>query len=282
MGVTRSDVLAAGQAAFHRLAYGDWGEPTNPNVLFCVHGLARNRRDFDVLAAAMEDRYRVICPDVLGRGDSDWARDAADYNTQRYLSDMSAVLARIDASAVDWVGTSMGGLIGMTAAAMPGSPIRRLVINDIGPFVPNAALRRIADYVGNDPRFEDMEAARSHFRSVYDTFGEITDRQWAHIVEHGVRPHPDGGYRLAYDPDIAIGFRDLADADLDMWALWDRIDVPVLVLRGAESDILPADVAREMSQRGPKAEIVEFPGWGHPPMLMDADQIGIVRDWLLD
>ncbi|MEM9685011.1 MAG: alpha/beta fold hydrolase, partial [Pseudomonadota bacterium] len=171
MGMTRNDVLAAGQAAFHRLAYGDWGEPANPNVLFCVHGLARNSRDFDFLAAAMEDRYRVICPDVLGRGDSDWARDPADYNTQRYLSDMSTVLARIDATTIDWVGTSMGGLIGMTAAAMPGSPIRRLVINDIGPFVPNAALRRIAGYVGNDPRFEDMAAARAHFRSVYDTFG---------------------------------------------------------------------------------------------------------------
>lgn len=281
MGMSRKNVLGVGTSAFHRIAYGDWGEPSNPNVLLCVHGLARNSRDFDFLAAAMEDRYRVLCPDVLGRGDSDWAQDVSDYTTERYLCDVVAVLARTDASAVDWVGTSMGGLIGIAAAAMPGTPVRRLVINDIGPFVPNAALRRIASYVGQDPHFKDRDAASTHFRSVYDTLGPMTEAQWAHIMEHGLRPHDSGGYRLAYDPAIAIGFRELADSDLDMWSLWDRIDVPVLVLRGGKSDVLPADVAREMSQRGPKAEVVEIPGWGHPPMLMNAHQIGLVRDWLL-
>jgi pimeloyl-ACP methyl ester carboxylesterase len=281
MGMSRHDFLGMGSVAFHRLAYVAWGAPGNPRVLFCVHGLTRNGRDFDYLAAALEDSYRVLCPDVLGRGASDWAASASDYNYPQYVADATALLARSGAEAVDWLGTSMGGLMGMIAAAMPGSPLRRLILNDIGPWIPKASLDRIAGYVGTDPVFDDMAGVEAYHRTVHAPFGALSDAQWHHLAVHNMRERDGGGYGLAYDPAIGDAFRANPIDDLDMWAVWDRIECPVLVLRGANSDLLTAEVAEEMTRRGPKAELAEFENCGHAPALMDPAQIATVRDWLL-
>jgi pimeloyl-ACP methyl ester carboxylesterase len=281
MGMSRHSLLGMGSQAFHRLAYVAWGAPESPHVLVCVHGLTRNGRDFDFIAAALEDRYRVICPDVVGRGASAWAAAPADYNNLQYVRDMLPVLAAESTAAVDWLGTSMGGLMGIVAAATSGSPIRRLVLNDIGPFIPKAALKRIADYVGKDPHFADLGAVEQYLRTVHAPFGALSDAQWRHMAEHGARPLEGGGFGLAYDPGIANAFQGDAIGDVDLWGIWDRITCPVLVLRGAESDLLARETAEEMTRRGPKAQLIEFAGCGHAPALMAPDQIAAVRDWLL-
>lgn len=281
MGMSHQTVLGLGASAVHRLGYVEWGSPENPDLLFCVHGLTRTGRDFDYIAAALEDRYRVVCPDVLGRGVSDWSENSADYNNLQYVADAMAVLARTGRESMDWLGTSMGGLMGMIAASLPGTPVKRLILNDIGPVVPQAALQRIADYVGSDPRFEDFGAAEQYLRTVHAPFGNLSDAQWRHLTRHSVRQREDGGYALRYDPKIAEAFKALAPEDIEMWEIWDRIEVPVLVLRGETSDLLLADVAEEMTKRGPKAELVEFPDCGHAPALMDPAQIAVVRDWLV-
>ncbi len=263
-----------------RLAYTDWGDAANPRALVCVHGLTRNARDFDALAAALSPDYRVICADVVGRGGSDWLADPAGYAYPTYIAHLRALLAHLGLARVDFVGTSMGGLIGMILAAGEDSPVARLVMNDIGPFIPGAALARIGDYVGADPQFADVDALEAYLRSIYPGFGPMTDAQWRVFAGHSARALPGGGVALAYDPAIGLPFKDAPAEDVDLWPLWDAVRCPVLVLRGAESDVLPAETAAEMARRGPRARIVELPGVGHAPALMDDAQITIVRDWL--
>jgi len=281
--VTRRDGSYLGLSAggFHRVAYGEWGAPSGERVAVCVHGLTRNARDFDVLATALaEEGLKVVCPDVVGRGQSGRLADPAGYGYPQYLADMNALIARLDVTGLDWIGTSMGGLIGMMLAAQPNTPLRRLVINDVGPFIPKAALERIGDYVGRDPLFADLDTIEAHFRTVYAPFGDLDDLQWRHLVEYGVVA-AEGGYRFAYDPGIAAPFKGASLEDVDLWPIWDAIQIPVLVLRGAESDLLLPETAAEMARRGPKAKLVEIPGCGHAPALMDDEQVAIVRDWLL-
>jgi pimeloyl-ACP methyl ester carboxylesterase len=266
-------------AGFHRVAYAEWGDPDASRVVICCHGLTRNGRDFDVLAGELSRSTRVICPDIVGRGQSDWLRDPAHYGYPQYCADMAALIARLNADRLDWVGTSMGGIIGMTLAAQAGSPIRRLVINDVGPFVPRSALLRIADYVGFDNRFSTLAGLEGHLRKVLEPFGPLTDEQWRHLVAHGHRQRGDGTYGLAYDPAIAQNVR-VAVQDWDLWPLWDRVSCPTLVLRGAGSDLLLADTAQEMTRRGPRAELVTWPGIGHAPALMAPEQINLVAEWL--
>lgn len=266
---------------FHRVAYAEWGDPESSDIALCVHGLTRNGRDFDHLAAALQGERRVLCPDVAGRGRSEWLAAVEDYGYPTYCADMAALLARVGGEAVDWVGTSMGGLIGMMLAAQPGTPIRRLVMNDVGPFVPKEALERIAAYVGTDPHFASLGELERHLREIHAPFGPLTDEQWAHLAHCSVRELPDGAYALAYDPGIATAFKTRPLEDLDLWALWDNVRCPVLVLRGAESDLLLPDTARQMRERGPHAEVVELAGIGHAPALMEHSQIDTVRDWLL-
>ena len=273
--------LGLSKGGFHRLAYTEWGRPRAGHAALCVHGLTRNGRDFDVLAGALaEQGLKVACPDVVGRGRSERLPDPAGYGYPQYLADMNALIARLDVPWVDWIGTSMGGLIGMMMAAQPNTPVRRLVVNDVGPFIPVAALRRIGDYVGRDPRFAGLDAAEAYFREVHRPFGTLTDPQWRRLTEHSVVSAGDG-YRLAYDPAIAAPFREAELKDVDLWPVWEAIEIPVLVLRGADSDLLLAETAAEMAARGPRVEVVEIPGCGHAPALMDESQIAIVRDWLL-
>ena len=264
---------------FHRIAYTEWGDAQSGRVILCCHGLTRNGRDFDALARHLSIHARVVCPDIVGRGRSDWLTDPLHYSYPQYCADMAALIARLGVDEVDWIGTSMGGVIGMTLAAQHQTPIRRLVVNDVGPFVPRAALQRIADYVGLDNRFSTLDAVEKHMRKVHAPFGPLTDVQWRHLVEHGHRQRPDGTFGLAYDPAIAVNVR-LAVRDWDFWPIWDRIQSPALLLRGAQSDLLTADTAEEMTMRGPKAKLITWDGIGHAPALMDKAQIELIADWL--
>jgi pimeloyl-ACP methyl ester carboxylesterase len=269
-----------GPHGFHELAYTEWGDPDHEHVVVCVHGLTRNGRDFDVLASRLATRCRVLCPDVAGRGHSEWLQHKADYAYPTYLADMAALVARSSARQVDWVGTSMGGLIGTFLAATPGTPIRRMVVNDVGPFIPRAALERIASYVGTDPRFADLAEAEAYLRRVHAPFGPLSDEQWHHLATHGTRPRSEGGFGLAYDPGIAEAFRG-GVADVDLWPVWDRVGCEVLVVRGAESDLLDAATAQRMVEAlGARARLIEFAGIGHAPAFMAADQIAAVESFL--
>ncbi len=266
---------------FHRVAYREWGDSDNPRVVICVHGLTRNGRDFDDLAQALADRFRVVCPDMPGRGDSEWLRDANDYTTPTYLTALTALIARCRVDAVSWVGTSMGGLLGMVIAAQAGTPIARLVVNDIGPVIEPAALARIATYVGMDPLFDSFAALEAHVRAVSATFGPLTDAQWESLSRSTARQMQDGRWRLKYDPGIAVPFRAAAVAPTDLWSLWDAIKCPTLVLRGAQSDLLSSATAQAMHKRGPRPDVLEFAGIGHAPMLLTPDQIDPVVRFLL-
>lgn len=279
----RRSLRAISPKGLHRLSYLEWGDPRNDRVLVCVHGLTRCARDFDALAAAMADRYRVVCPDVAGRGDSGWLADPMGYQLPQYVSDMAMLVARLDVEAVHWVGTSMGGLIGMALASLPDTPVVRLVINDAGPVVTRVSLERIGTYVGLAPTFPDLAAAENYIRAVSATFGPHTDAEWRFLTEVVVRRTPEGTYRMHYDPKLAEPFRALLpEKDLELWPVWDAIRCPTLVLRGEQSDLLTRDTCTKMAGRGPKARVVEIPGVGHAPTLLHADQIAIVREFLLE
>jgi pimeloyl-ACP methyl ester carboxylesterase len=275
----RGHVLGLSTGGFHRMVYVAWGYAgrSNRRPVICVHGLTRNGRDFDRLAQGLSSDRLVVCPDVVGRGQSDWLTDSTGYGYAQYCADMGGLIARLGVDAVDWVGTSMGGLIGMTLAAQPKSPIRRLVMNDVGPLIPAAALRRLSDYVGKDPRFESLADLESYLRQIHAPFGALDDAAWRHLAEHSQRRLPDSGFGLAYDPAIGKGLAAALTRDVDLWALWQKVACPVLVLRGAESDLLPAETAKVMTE---KARVVEIPGTGHAPSLMVSDQIELVRSWL--
>ncbi len=272
-------VKCLGPHGFHRVRWTEWGEPDNPRVLVCAHGLTRCGRDFDTLARALADTYRVVCPDAAGRGRSDWLADKADYGYPLYLSDTVTTLAALHAESVDWVGTSMGGILGMLLAAQPGTPVRRLVLNDVGCVVPKAALERIATYVGRAPAFDSLEALEAAMRSV-SPFGPHTPAQWRHLAEHVSRRDEDGKWRFRYDPGIAAPFQQGPLADVDLRPAWRAVQGPVLVVRGAGSDLLTPEITEEMRTR-PGTQVHVVPDAGHAPTLMDPAQVAAVRAFLL-
>ena len=264
---------------FHRVVYYEWGEANNPRVVICVHGLGRNGRDFDVIAEALAATHRVLAVDMPGRGQSDWLADPNDYVFPTYLATLTALIARSGAVDVDWIGTSMGGLLGIVIAAQAKSPIRRLVVNDVGPQLEAAALARIGSYIGQDPTFATFSDIETYLRQISAPFGPLSDRQWEYITRTNVRQRAHGRWGLAYDPGIAVPFRN-APAPPDLWPVWDAIRCPALVLRGAQSDLLSREVAQAMSARGPKPRVIEFAGTGHAPMLLDRDQYVPVVEFL--
>ncbi len=282
--------------------YTDWGNPASGRLVVCVHGLTRNCRDFDFLARALAGQCRVVCPDVVGRGRSDWLVDKDGYGYPQYMADLNVLMARVAAwpapntwisklanfltrrygsRPVYWVGTSMGGIIGMLLAALPKSPIHKLVVNDVGPLIPSASLERIGRYLGLDPRFKSFAELEAYQRKVSAPFGSLTDAQWHHLTLHGAKQYEDGCWGMRYDPDIAAPFHKGVLQDVDLWSYWDAITCPTLALRGADSDLLPKETAEQMQKRGPRAKLVEFAGIGHAPMLMSKDQIKVVKDFLL-
>jgi len=265
-------------AGFHTLRWVEWGPEDGAPVL-CVHGLTRNGRDFDILAQALAaEGRRVICPDLPGRGASDWLPQPALYQPPVYVAALAHLLARIDAPSVDWVGTSLGGICGMLATIMPGHPVRRMVLNDVGAFIPKDSLERIRDYVGTDHSFPDLAALEVYLRRVHASFGALSDTEWRHLAEHSSRVVP-GGVALHYDPAIARPMQDAPVEALDLWPLWGAITVPVLLIRGATSDLLPADTATRMAQRE-GVQLAEIADAGHAPALMAADQVALVANFL--
>ena len=264
---------------FHRMRWVEWGDRDNPRVLVCAHGLTRCGRDFDFLARSLADSYRVVCPDIAGRGRSDWLADKADYGYPVYCADLVTMLAAVGAEAVDWVGTSMGGILGMLLAAQPRTPVGKLVLNDVGSVVPKAALERIGAYVGRDPAFDSLEALEAAMRSV-SPFGALTPAQWRHLAAHVARRDDAGRWRFRYDPGIAMPFRAGPLADMDLRAFWKAVRGPALVIRGAQSDLLtPDNLAEMLARQGTESLIVS--GAGHAPALMDDAQVGAIRAFLL-
>ena len=273
----------------HRMAYWQWGDAANPKVLVCVHGLTRQGRDFDALARSLCGDYRVVCPDVVGRGRSDWLADPAGYGVPGYVADMVSLLARLDAEGVDWVGTSMGGLIGLGLASLDGAPVRKLVLNDVGPVIEFAALQRIGSYVGQSGFWRTLDEAADALWALSQGVGPHSREQWLALTTPQLKPATrDGveGFTTRVDPGIAVPFRaitpELAKAgEAMLWQAYDRLRCPTLLLRGAQSDLLSADTARAMTQRGPRAQLHEFAGVGHAPTLVQDDQIGVLRRFLL-
>lgn len=268
----------------HRMAYWEWGARDNPRVLVCVHGLARQGRDFDRLARRLSRDYRVICPDVVGRGRSDWLKNPAAYQIPSYVADMVTLIARLDIEQVDWVGTSMGGLIGLGLASLPGTPIRRLVLNDVGPSVEAAALQRIGAYLGQPLRFKTVEEGAAYLRTISAGFGPINDEDWLTLSRPMFKADGDQ-FKLHYDPAIAQAVAAVTPeiaktAEQMLWAGYDSLRMPTLLIRGADSDLLSRATAEAMTQRGPRAELVEIAGAGHAPMFSDEAQIAVVEEFL--
>ena len=281
----------------HRMAYWQWGDAAAGHVVVCVHGLSRQGRDFDVLAQALCRRathpLRVVCPDVVGRGRSDWLKDPMGYQIPAYAGDMLALLAHLKPEVLDWVGTSMGGLIGMVVGGQPGLPlpvpVRRLVLNDVGPAVDWSAIERIKTYLGQTGRFDSLEQAAAAMLAISAGFGPIAPAQWLELSRHMVRPLEAGGGALTlhYDPAIAVPVRGAtqqssAQGEAMLWQLYDNIQARTLLTRGAESDLLTPATATAMSLRGPKAQVVEFAGVGHAPMFVAVDQVDCVARFLLE
>ena len=274
-------VLCGGAMGLYHMAYREWGDPQNPKVLVCVHGLTRNSLDFEHLAQSLSKQYRVIAPDVVGRGESDFLQNPMAYNTLTYAADMVTLLAKLGVEEVDWLGTSMGGLIGMMLAGQPKSPIRRLILNDVGPTLSLDALKRIAGYVGNPYEFKDFESARRYARVVFAPFALQTEADWAWLSDSSFKPIPSGGFRFNYDKEIRQPLQQTyIDKAIDLWPVYDAIKCPTLLIHGALSDLLTAETAEEMTQRGPKVTLKVVAGVGHAPMFMSEDQIALVREFL--
>jgi pimeloyl-ACP methyl ester carboxylesterase len=283
-------VQCSSPAGLHRMAYKEWGDPANPRVLVCVHGVTRVSDDFDHLAGALCDHYRVVAPDVAGRGRSEPLREARLYDIEQYVSDMVTLIARVTANSddgkVDWFGTSMGGLIGMKLASFNGTPIRKLVLNDIGPVLDPTALARIGDYIGRDLRFATFEEGAAFVRAVSTSFGPHSDEEWHKLASDVLRQAPDGSWVRHYDLALAEPFKaitpEVAKAEEGgLWAAFDAIRCPTLLVRGEHSDLLSHDTALQMSARGPRPQLVEIAGVGHAPTFMHDDQIAIARKFLI-
>jgi pimeloyl-ACP methyl ester carboxylesterase len=278
------------------MAYWQWGHAQAEHTVVCVHGLSRQGRDFDVLAQALVaeagGNIRVVCPDVVGRGQSDWLADPMGYQLPTYAADMLALLAHLKPRTLDWVGTSMGGLIGMAVcahAAAVGVTVRRLVLNDVGPVVQWDSIVRIATYLGKSMQFASLQQAADAMWAISTSFGPHTPAQWLELSRHMVKPLPEGqaGVTLHYDPAIAVPVRAMtqetaAQGEAALWQLFDSITAQTLLLRGADSDLLSRETAAQMTQRGPKACVVEFAGVGHAPTLIADDQVQTVTGFLLE
>lgn len=274
-------VRGLGVSGLHELHYVEWGRRNSRRVVFCAHGYSGNARDFDFLARELAQDARVICLDVAGRGASDWLASPLHYHFGQFLADIDTVIAHTGAGEIEWVGTSMGGLLGLLLASRPFNPVRRLVLNDIGAFVPMDALQQIARSLQAPTRFDSLEALEAHLRRTHRDWGEIADAQYRHLTRHHARRTRDGGFSLHFDPHIARLFQPMALAPgLFFWDAWYRVRCPVLMIRGESSDVFPAEVARTMVEIKPEAELVEIPGAGHAPSLMTPSQIAIVRNFL--
>jgi pimeloyl-ACP methyl ester carboxylesterase len=265
---------------FHKIAYIQWGDETSSHVLVCVHGFTRNSHDFDYLARALQQKYQIVCPDLIGRGKSDYTGNTEAYNFTQYMNDMVALLARIKAKQVHWLGTSIGGIVGMMLAAQPNSPIKSLILNDVGMIVPSMALHRVGTYARNNQSFSSFDGAKSYFRTVLSPSAIHDEEKWNHITKHGTYINEKEELHLAYDPAIGQAFVNEAVPTLHLETYWQKIQCPILVLHGEYSDFLPPEIIRKMLYFQPDTKVMTIPGCGHAPSLMEPQQIQYVEDWL--
>lgn len=287
------------EEGFHRIVYSEWGEshPETPTII-CVHGLTRNRRDFDAFANYLSSQGRhVFCPDIVGRGDSDYLKNPLHYTYEQYIADMNAMIARTNSKEkIDWIGTSMGGLIGMFIASLPRNPLRRLIINDIGPQIPAAAMTRMSTYTGTDPEFASLDEAKRYFKNVYSGFGTLTEDNWQHFTETSVREVATGKWVTKIDPGVKImpaksklAWKSLLHPlkalegslfDIDLWEVWRKITCPVLVIHGKHSDLLLPQTIEKMIAIHPNTEVIEIEDAGHAPALFDPSHHHMIFNWL--
>jgi pimeloyl-ACP methyl ester carboxylesterase len=280
-----SAVQCLSPAGLHRMAYHEWGDPANPRVLVCVHGLSRTGRDFDVLAQALSHDYRVICPDVVGRGRSDWLRNPAHYGIPQYVADMVTLIARLNVESVDWFGTSLGGLIGLSLAGQVGAPVGKLLLNDVGPRMTETSLGRIGAYLGLPVRFKTFDEGLNYLHTISASFGPHTPEQWRELNSAILKPMPsDEGveWGLHYDPAIAVPFKAMTPemakhGETMLWKLFESIAGEVLIVRGAQSDLLTRETVAEMVQRGQRVRSVEIEDVGHAPTFVQPDQVAIAK-----
>lgn len=292
--------LGLSEEGFHRVAYREWGEssPNSSVPVICVHGLTRNGSDFDSLAAFMSAQgSHLYCPDIVGRGDSDWLKNPTLYSYEQYLSDMNALIALAQAKQIDWIGTSMGGLIGMIMASLPNSPIRRLVLNDVGPQISVKGLSRLAKYAGQDPAsFHSLEEAKKHYQSIYADFGPLTDSDWQHLTENSVKEVSPGQYVSKMDQNVIttpakskLAWKLLLSPikalegtffDIDLWAFWQKVTCPVLVIHGKHSDLLLPETIEKMRQTHTNIQVYEVDNAGHAPALRERSQQEVIYRWL--
>ena len=273
-------------AGFHRMAYREWGDQTNPRVLLCLHGLTRAGSDFDVVARAMRDQFRVICPDIVGRGASDRLRKPMFYGVPHYANDVATLMAALDAKQMNVLGTSMGGLIGMVLAGLPGSPIEKLLVNDIGPVTDPLGVSRIAEYVGKDPRFATADEGVDYLNVLTKNFGPNSSQQYD-ALNRPLIAHSADGWGLHYDPALAAPFKAvtpeaMALAEQSLWHSWEQISAKVLITRGATSDVLSRETMSEMVRRGQRVRSVELPDTGHAPAFLVLSQLSVARSFFLE
>ncbi|MGL6188223.1 MAG: alpha/beta fold hydrolase [Holosporales bacterium] len=273
--------LGLNPQGFHKIVYSEWGDPDNPRVVICAHGLTRNRHDFDWLAESLSKHFRVVCPDIVGRGQSDYLHDPLKYNYPQYMADMNALIARLNVEKLMWVGTSMGGLIGMMLAGVPQSPITKMVINDIGPLVPAEGLRRLSQYAPVSHIFQEFDDIIDYLKETLRGYSGFTALQWKKLAENSaVWDEIHKGWKALYDPAVAAYLSTSDLTDLDFWKYWNQLNCPCLVLHGAISDILRADTALEMSRK-PRVRVIDFEGQGHALSIGTPEQIDLVAQWLL-
>jgi pimeloyl-ACP methyl ester carboxylesterase len=282
MEIRQHSITCANPRGTHRIAYTEWGNPDNPNVLICVHGLTRNGRDFDFMANVLVKHYRIICPDIVGRGRSDWFEHGENYHYGTYVADMLSLLNQLGLEKVDWLGTSMGGIIGMLIAAQQPQMIKRLILNDIGAVVSQQALQRIGGYLQTEQMaFANIDAVETYLREVHASFGHLSNQQWKHLATHGSY-EKEGQYYLAYDAKISQVFQASLGQDVELWDIWKAIKIPVLVIHGLESDILTQSTLNKMKETHSELIIVHCVKVGHAPALTTKEQTDSVARWLLD
>lgn len=291
-------VLGLSEEGFHKIVYREWEHSSQNPPIICVHGLTRNGLDFDDLAAYLHLKNRhVFVPDIVGRGESDWLKNPLHYNYEQYLADLNTLIARVNSESIDWIGTSMGGLLGMILASLPQNPIRRLVLNDIGPQIPVKAITRLSQYAGQDPTFSNLDEAKQYFKRVYHDFGPLEESQWDKLTRDSVREIKPGSFVTKMDPGIKAApasskfawqqvllhpYKALQGTffDIDLWHLWHKVNCPILIIQGEQSDILPDHVVEKMQESKNHIEILKIAGVGHAPTLLDEVTHSKIEDFL--
>ncbi|MFI4956374.1 MAG: alpha/beta fold hydrolase [Gammaproteobacteria bacterium] len=276
---TKHTVTLPDPAGTHQMVYYEWGNPENPRVLVCLHGLTRNGRDFDFLAAALLNEYRILAPDLIGRGKSEWMKDPALYTIEQYVADLVGWMHQLGLKKVDFLGASLGGILGMLITVQPNSPIQRLLLDDIGPIIKKESANRLSEEVESNPTFKSLGELKDFLKHVYATTGTMEPYHWDHLLAHDHISLPDGTYARAYDPQLFMSFLPMLHGDIAFWPVFKAIHIPIFVLHGEQSVVLTPDICAEMKQYQPTITIVDLPGITHCPSLMDERIIGIVKHW---